>query len=279
MMSLNYKMLVSDLDGTLVPYGFDDLSDKTKVQVRTLSQNNIIFTVATGRSWRQTKPVVSELGIIAPVIIQTGALVIDPVTEKAVFTQLIHPRIHHKLQYLSKEFAVDHLVLKEDCLFYTNVISSPCRDWLLKAGEQCNVVDYSLDTAAVVKHVFIGTETEMKQVIDRVQHLIDPNPNCILWPPDLYTENWLLEIFDPRASKGQAVQWLSGKLGIESGDVIAFGDSYNDLDMIEWAGTGVAVVTSPDILKEAAAQLIAGPEEEGVAGFIEGWLRAEEEAG
>jgi hydroxymethylpyrimidine pyrophosphatase-like HAD family hydrolase len=80
------------------------------------------------------------------------------------------------------------------------------------------------------------------------------------------------EILHPEGGKHRALAWLCGRLGIEEHETIAFGDGYNDVDMLRWAGLGVAV---GDAVAEAlqAADRIAPPmEEDGAAQVLEDLL-------
>ena len=70
------------------------------------------------------------------------------------------------------------------------------------------------------------------------------------------------------ASKGQALQWLAGRLDVKLSEVVAFGDSSNDLDMLRLAGAGVAITGSASEVLAAANFVTAGPAEEGIVKFL-----------
>jgi Cof subfamily protein (haloacid dehalogenase superfamily) len=61
-----------------------------------------------------------------------------------------------------------------------------------------------------------------------------------------------LEVMDPRGSKSNAVSWLAQRMNIRPEEVIAMGDNFNDREMIEFAGMGVAMGNAPDEIKAAA---------------------------
>ena len=61
----------------------------------------------------------------------------------------------------------------------------------------------------------------------------------------LKTWPFFLEIASPTATKARALHILGKHMGFEARDVLAFGDSYNDIDMLAWAGTGVAMAGAP----------------------------------
>ncbi|GAB6900153.1 HAD family hydrolase [Kineosporia succinea] len=79
----------------------------------------------------------------------------------------------------------------------------------------------------------------------------------------------MLEISAPGVTKASALAWLAGELGVEAGEVVAFGDMPNDIPMLTWAGTGYAMSGGhPDAIAAASRQ--APPcDEDGVAQVIE----------
>ena len=81
------------------------------------------------------------------------------------------------------------------------------------------------------------------------------------------------EILHPEGGKHNALQWLCDQLGIARSQVVAFGNGYNDVDMLRWAGLGVAVGDAlPEVLE--AADMVAAPlEEDGAAQVLEQMLQ------
>jgi Cof subfamily protein (haloacid dehalogenase superfamily) len=267
----NYQLVVSDLDGTLVPYCTDRISERTVRAVVALRENGIEFTIATGRSWAQAKPIVTQLGITCPVIVQAGALVIDPASERSLRTRPLRPELETKLRQLRQGSLIDQFCLAESGSYYATQISTRSGDWLYRFGENCHLVsEWRHQPTEIIKHLFIGAEAALQQLGLRIKTQITPNPNLILWPPDPQQRNddWFLEVFDPLASKGQALQWLVGQLNVKMEAVIAFGDGGNDLDMVQQAGMGVAIRGGSPELVAVADYLSEPPEAEGIADFL-----------
>lgn len=74
-----------------------------------------------------------------------------------------------------------------------------------------------------------------------------------------------LEVMHVDASKAKAIQFLLAKYGIQQNETIAIGDNYNDLGMIEFAGTGIAMGNAPDEIKEKADYITDTNNNDGVA--------------
>ena len=75
-------------------------------------------------------------------------------------------------------------------------------------------------------------------------------------------------------NKGQALAFLAGMLGINQQEVMAIGDSMNDLDMIEYAGVGVAMGNANVKVQAAADFVTLGNAEDGVAAAVEKFVLA-----
>lgn len=263
-----FKLIVSDLDGTLIRYGSDNVSPSTKKEVQALQQKGHHFTLATGRSWKQTRHIAKELDITLPVILQAGAIVFDPKTERPIRIQPLRREIEIELRQILNSPHVDQFCLNESGMYYATEVNTRGGNWMIASGEECQINAGGYPVGPIIKHLFIGREKELRQVITKIEQTITPKPNWILWPPDIMTDDWFLEVFDPSASKGQALAWLANMLNVKQDEVMAFGDGHNDFDMIEWAGMGVVIERAPVELKDKADWIIPGPEQDGVAKFL-----------
>lgn len=79
-----------------------------------------------------------------------------------------------------------------------------------------------------------------------------------------------IEIFSPRVSKSQAAAWLAAERKIERDEVLAVGNDYNDLDLLEWAPRACLVEGSPPELAERFA-VISGNGDADFAAAVESW--------
>lgn len=83
----------------------------------------------------------------------------------------------------------------------------------------------------------------------------------------------VLEAFHPAANKGLAVSWVTEKvMALEARNVLAVGDALNDIEMLEYAGIGVAMGNAPQAVKAIADWVAPTVEEDGVARAIEKWI-------
>jgi len=83
------------------------------------------------------------------------------------------------------------------------------------------------------------------------------------------SKNEYLEIVNRAATKAQAIQFMENRLGVSADEVIAFGDNYNDLDMLRYAGYSVAMGNAPDDIKAQVRHVTTSNAEDGLAQVLE----------
>ena len=82
----------------------------------------------------------------------------------------------------------------------------------------------------------------------------------------------IVEVIPAGDNKAVGLEALVAHLGCTAADVLAFGDGSNDLEMLEWAGTGVAMANSADVTLAVADEVTADVRDGGVAVFLEPML-------
>lgn len=98
------------------------------------------------------------------------------------------------------------------------------------------------------------------------QKVVENLPNSC---KGIITDNGkLCQIMDSQASKWNCVKGLSKKIGVKLEDIIAFGDDYNDIDLIKNAGTGVAMGNAEESVKDIADFITDSNMNNGVANYI-----------
>lgn len=261
---MNYKILCSDLDGTL-------LSTKSDVSEFAISEiarikNHVRIILVSARMPRAMMYLQRRLGILdQPMVCYNGALVLHGAKEMASTTikmkQLwdIHnlAQLHFTklgLYYKDEWFVEDNTARVRKEIRYTQ--STPVfRDTseTLKDWEARNVGAH--------KVMLMGT----KITSDKLYPLLEKQFGNDL---HLYRSNdTLIEIAPKSVSKLTAIRHLLKK-DESLQDVIAFGDNYNDIEMLEHCGFGVAVGNAREEVKAIADDVALPNHEDGVAEFI-----------
>ena len=85
-------------------------------------------------------------------------------------------------------------------------------------------------------------------------------------------EGGLVEVSAPGVSKRSALEWIAEDIGVDASEVVAFGDMPNDVEMLRWAGLGVAMGNAEDGVKSVADEVTADNNSDGVAQVLERWF-------
>jgi Cof subfamily protein (haloacid dehalogenase superfamily) len=253
--SNRFKLIVFDLDGTLV----DEKLEMTAEDLEAIEEargRGIAVTLATGRTFRSALPYIHKLGIDLPVILCNGAAIVDPKNEKILYQQRL-PRQAAVLM-LEKAQAADL-----DCLLYTDPLSdcptisrlTPLlADFILLEGlhwVELNALGEIIRSNPPIKVQIVGYEEQRLLAFQRFVAEQIPEISMIM------TQDDYLEAMPAGLSKGEALVRLGKLLGIPPSQIVAFGDSVNDRELLALAGLGIAMADAPEQLKQAADRTAA----------------------
>ena len=268
---MTVKLLALDLDGTL--FGDDLLiSDRTRAAIKAAQDQGVLVTIATGRMFRSARQIAADLGIVAPLICYQGALVRHSVTGETLYHKTIPPDLTHALVTETTErglhlnvYVDDKLYVEQmndQALFYAKINMGlhinevgDMHAWLRDQGEpeptKLVIVTEAEQTDGVLD-LFTGLYGEKLQVTK--------------------SHARFTEFTNRESSKGHALAHLAETCNVSREEVMAIGDGHNDLDMITWAGYGVAMSTSPEAVLKAARIISPPLWEDGAADTIERYV-------
>ncbi|MEW5961711.1 MAG: Cof-type HAD-IIB family hydrolase [Chloroflexota bacterium] len=260
------KLLASDLDGTLVS-DLRHIPPRTQAAIQAAVKRGVQVTLATGREWGVTQEFMQMLGLNTPVICYQGALIYDPQTAKTIARQGLSLPLTRQLIDLARDHQLSlHLFLNGSV--YTEFPTALSRSILGYIGSNIIEVDdlHQVIAAAPIKAMIVHAPTEVEALVGRLQDMLGKNSSVFR------SLDPLIEVTSPQVSKGRALTTLAEYYGIPQSEVMAIGDQDNDIDMIEWAGLGVAMGNGSPGAK-AAADVVAPPlSEEGAAWAIEQFI-------
>ncbi|MGI6144881.1 MAG: HAD family hydrolase [Clostridia bacterium] len=255
------KLIAIDLDDTLLR---DDLtiSKRSKENIRKVIAKGITVTLATGRMFAAAFPYAKELGLNVPLITYQGAMV------KCVNGELIH---HRPLPLDIAQEVADyvrahdyHLNVYVDDVLYMEQDSPEARHYETITRVSPNYVE-SFDKlwADPTKLVVLAEDSRIKSLAKELEPRFGHILNIIRTLPGM------LEITHKKATKSNALKALAKSLGFGLENVMAIGDSPNDIEMVQDAGFGVAMENSIPLLKEKADYITLSNNDDGVAEVLE----------
>lgn len=249
------KLVAMDMDGTLTEK--DGSIPFSLVQVlRDLSSKGVRFALATGRMTETADLYAKRLGG-ASVISYNGSRV---------------------------RRSDGSLISKDIPLFIVEVMAAYCKHEGLYLQMYHDGKILAKDSAREFRSDLDGKIAEVVNVDDFTKIRLNPTPKCVIVTtedrvPDILDDlagifgdklyvtqssPCVIEILPANVNKAYGLSLVAKDLGIRQEDVIAIGDGLNDLSMIEWAGTGVAVANAAQGLKDSADMVTEQCSSEGV---------------
>lgn len=266
---MKYKLIATDIDGTLLR------SDKT-ISPRTLSAvkeamaAGMVFAVSSGRAVHFCDYFEGLTGIRdIPFILYNGARILTGPDHTVTFRQELSPSDALWLVNAGLKAHTTVIVWSEDKL-YVNELNERTERYKTLALMEPEVFTDPCDvTKNGASKVLWFDETSRSTYL---QDILNAGP--IRDHINYFTSDpRFMEIVDRNCSKALALDKLCKMYGIKQEETVSFGDGYNDLPMIEWAGLGVAMANAPDEIKKRADLVTLSNEEDGVAAVLEELLR------
>lgn len=260
------KLVAIDLDDTLLDNSLR-ISPRAREAIRMAMERGVTVTVATGRMFRSALPYARQLNLDVPIITYNGALIKTSLTQETLLHQPIDKVTADALLKLFKQngwyiqaYVNDNLYVKEEdenTRYYESIAGVKA----VPIGDKI----YSLPEVPT-KLLAIAQPDKLREIHDIIKELFGEKVYAALSKPTY------LEILNPQVNKGIALAFLAQRLGISREEIMAVGDSANDLDMIEYAGWGVAMGNAINKVRKTAQTVTGANDADGVAEAIEKYV-------
>jgi HAD superfamily hydrolase (TIGR01484 family) len=275
-----FRILALDVDGTLLDAD-GTLRPRTAVAVARAARAGIRPVLCTGRRYRRALPVARQLGLDAPLVCNSGALVKDPGDHCTLWrADLDAPLVAEVLARFQArgELAISFTDRDPDgfdFLIAAAPTGRPLFDEYVELNRRYARIDPAWTSrpaggghfhlcAIGTRESMLGFEADVLAVLPgRVRTFVQKSPRYA---------GTMCEILRHDASKWAAVLHLADLWGVSPAEICAVGDDMNDLPMIRGAGLGVAMGHAPPAVL-AAADLVTGDHDhDGVAELVDGVL-------
>ena len=263
---MTYKLIALDIDGTIKNLN----KEITEITQRSLSRTReagALVTIATGRSFNSAITATRLLNLDSPIVSFQGAHIGDPITSRVIWHMPLTEKMTLDLLYYLENWPGEILVFVKHKI-YVNKITQWTESYVYRNGIEIVRVDdlKSIANKKPTRFVLVDAENEIaeieKQLIGNFQdglHITRSLPN-------------FCEILHPFSGKHRALEVICTRLGISNESVLAFGNGYNDIHMLKWAGLGVAVQGSPEEVIKSADSLCGTVESDGPAILLTSFL-------
>jgi Cof subfamily protein (haloacid dehalogenase superfamily) len=281
------RLLALDLDGTLLN-SRGELTFRTRQSLNQARERGVKVALVTGRRFRDARPLALELGLDVPVISHNGALTKHAQTLETVAVMPLPLSAAREILRIGRQMNADLLVsddhegkgkmvydhLSGDNPSLLNYVAWARR---LHGNEDRNGVlevdslEEYLDHDPI--HVaFSGRCAEMANLEAVLQQELGSRVKIFrtVYPRLDFT---LIDLVHPEASKGFGVAAAAKELAIAREEILAMGDNFNDLEMLQFAGTGVVMANADRALRDLPGlHGTASNDEDGVALAVEKFI-------
>jgi len=265
-------LIAIDLDGTLL-YDWQTITEETKSYLKQLSSLGHKIVLATGRPYRSTQPYHKELELDTPIINYNGGLVSS----------------HHDKNFVSysltinREYLLD--IFEANKQHIDNAFGEIGDDiYLWKDTEEIQPLLHNFNGSRLFVGEFKNTlkaDTNGFLVLahpgesDIIEKYVQEKYNGLVLSRNWGTEyNYIIELFTPETNKGNGLKYVADYLGFSREHIIAFGDAHNDIELLEFAGTGIAMANAHDSLKAVADVILEySNKEDGIVRYLKEFLK------
>jgi Cof subfamily protein (haloacid dehalogenase superfamily) len=261
------KLLVLDIDGTIAGHD-NQISASVKEAITRVQSQGIQVAIATGRMYCSALRFHQDIKSNLPLVAYQGAWIQDPNTGKLhrhlpVTREIAYQLLDYFEQPQWRSLLSVHFYINDQ--LYVREITTDTADY----SERCGVTPLPVGDLRQVLTNNIPTKVlALCNEVDLIRKMMG-ELRLQYTPAELYMTTSVatfLEVANPFVNKGTAVRYIAEEiLGIESSQVMTIGDNFNDVEMIEYAGIGVAMGSAPEPVQAISQWVAPSVEEHGVA--------------
>ncbi|MBC6175167.1 HAD family phosphatase [Listeria welshimeri] len=276
------QAIILDIDGTLLN---DDkkISPETKKALITAQQNGVKLILASGRPTIGMHLYAEQLemkkyhGLL---VSYNGAKVVDCQTKEELFNQTLTIAEGKAVLEHMKQFEVKVMIDKDDYMYVNNVYDC----YIHYKDEEINIIQYESrggnfklcekeDLAAFLdyrinKILTAGDPGYMQKNYQAMMAPFKNTLNCV------FTADFYFEFTAKNIDKAKALDTVLTPMGIHAENIIAFGDGHNDITMVKYAGTGIAMDNAVPELKAVANSITLSNNKDGIAHVLNNFIKS-----
>lgn len=269
-------LICLDLDGTLLN---DDkeITSYTKRVLTTLQNQGHKLMIATGRPYRASQIYYHELNMNTPVVNFNGAFVHHPKNDQfEIMHEVLDLGLSHEIIQSLQNFGVSNIIAEVRDYVFLNNFDQKLFDGFSMGNPKIETGDLLTSLNESPTSLLVEAEEFM---IPRIKQMLTR-----FYAENIEHRRWgspfpVIEIVRQGISKARGIDYVKSYLDIDRNHIIAFGDEDNDLEMIDYAGVGVAMGNAIGELKSIANHVTETNEQDGVGTFLESYLKIDAKLG
>jgi Cof subfamily protein (haloacid dehalogenase superfamily) len=243
------------------------LHDRTRDALRATHAAGIHVVLVTGRMFRAARPFALEAGIDDPLVCYQGAVVAEPASGRWLRHEPIPLELARETIAAVNEEGFGLNCYVDDELYVAEV-TPEARRYAEFQHLELHPVGNLLAWLREPPTKLVAIDDP--EILDRLKERM-----LSRFGGRLYISKslpYFLEFASPNVTKAAGLEFVAEHVGFGREETVAFGDGENDIELVDWAGYGVAVANADDRVKEVADFVCPSVDEQGVAQVLEAFL-------
>lgn len=263
---MNYQAVAFDLDGTLLSPNATIL-ESSKKAIQKAREKGIKVYFVTGRHHTAVRPYYAEINLDTPVICCNGTYIYDFKNEKVITGNPLSSDLTLSLITQAKAENIHTAVYFQDAMTYEELNPHLTRfqNWVQSCPESVrpNVHQVENFQQEIEKGITVWKVLISDPDLKKMQNFVEKLPLDQVSPEWSWVDR--VDITSVGNSKGLRLIELLEREGIDPQNVIAFGDNFNDISMLETVGLGIAMGGSEEDIQKKAKKTIGSNNEDSIA--------------
>jgi hydroxymethylpyrimidine pyrophosphatase-like HAD family hydrolase len=260
------RLVATDVDGTLLDPE-ERVSPRAVAVVERLVAAGVGFVLVTGRPPRWIPPVVAQLGVASLAVCANGSVLYDAVQDRVLWAETLAPDVLARLAEAATETLPGCALAVERVDVGAPFVAEPDYRHAWEDGDGIAVDRSALLASPAVKLLIREPRLSSDAMVAALDPVIGDQADLTFSYP-----RGLVEISPRGVTKATGLAEVARRHGVTAGDVVAFGDMPNDLEMLRWAGHGVAMGNAHPALLDVADEVTATNADDGLALVLERWF-------
>lgn len=257
------RIVFSDIDGTLLT---DDkrVTERTAYAVRALVKKGIRFVPVSARMPEAIAPILREIGIVAPIIAYSGAFVLTEAGEELASVRMAEADTRAALGVLAPYGTAVTVNYYAGHRWLVPVLDAQVQHEMDITQARAEVADLEAALAGGTLSHKLLVMCAPKDCARLREELVAALPAlCVV-----RSAPHLIEIMEKTVSKARGIDVLLAHYGLARGSAIAFGDNYNDLEMLDAIPESVVMGNAPEAIRARARHVTATNEADGIYAYL-----------
>lgn len=264
---MDKKLIVLDLDGTTLKND-QTISLKTKQTLQKAREIGHEVMIATGRPYRLSNMFYNELELTTPIVNFNGAVYHHPRIPEFIdsYHHSIDLELVHELLDFTSHLPLRNIAAEVEDFVFIREKNESVPDSMHLGLENVKIGDIrknvNMDPTSVL---LFGQDEQLDLIRSYLDQKLSSKLSYTTWGA-----TWpAVEIIKHGINKAVGIRAAAKSLGFDRKDIIAFGDELNDLEMLDYAGVGVAMANGNEQAKAAANTTTLSNEEDGIAIYLQ----------